>query len=83
MKNFKTISLMFPLYKDRRTVKKMIFKSLKVLKKTKRKFEIIIIDDGCPENSGKYAKKLSKNISSIKIIFHKKNLGYGAHLKQV
>ena len=34
MKNFKTISLMFPLYKDRRTVKKMIFKSLKVLKKT-------------------------------------------------
>ncbi len=81
MKNFKTISLMFPLYKDRRTVKKMIFKSLKVLKKTKRKFEIIIIDDGCPENSGKYAKKLSKNISSIKIIFHKKNLGYGAALK--
>ena len=72
---------MFPLYKDRRTVKKMINKSLRVLKKTKKKFEIIIVDDGCPENSGLYAKKISKNNSKIKVIFHKRNLGYGAALK--
>ena len=81
MKNFKTISLMFPLYKDKRTVKKMIFKSLKILKKIKKKYEIVIVDDGCPENSGNYAKRLSKNIPSVKVIFHKKNLGYGAALK--
>lgn len=31
---------MFPLYKDKRTVKKMIFNSLRILKKTKKKFEI-------------------------------------------
>ena len=72
---------MFPLYKDKRTVKKMIFNSLKVLKKTKKKFEIIIVDDGCPEKSGKFAKKLAKNIPSVKVVFHKKNLGYGAALK--
>ena len=72
---------MFPLYKDRRTVKKMINKSLRVLKKTKKKFEIVIVDDGCPENSGLYAKKISKNNSKIKVIFHKRNLGYGAALK--
>ena len=81
MKNLKSVSLMFPVYKDRRTIKKMILKSLRVLKNTKKKFEIIIVDDGCPENSGHYAKKLSKNISSVKVIFHKKNLGYGAALK--
>ena len=80
-KRFKSISLMFPLYKDRRTVKKMILKSVKVLKKLKKKYEIIIIDDGCPEKSGHYAKKLSKKIPSVKVIFHKKNLGYGAALK--
>ena len=66
---------MFPLYKDRRTVKKMIFKSLKVLKKIRKKYEIVIVDDGCPENSGDYAKKLSKNIPSVKVIFHKKKFG--------
>lgn len=81
MESIKSISLMFPLYKDKRTVKKMIFNSLKILKKTKKKFEIIIVDDGCPENSGIYAKKISNKIPSIKVFFHKKNLGYGAALK--
>ena len=56
MKSINSISLMFPLYKDKRTVKKMIFNSLKVLKKTKKKFEVIIVVDGCPEKSGKFAK---------------------------
>ena len=72
---------MFPVYKDSRTVKKMIFESLKVLKKLKKKHEIIIVDDGCPQKSGYLAKKLSKNIPNVKVIFHKKNLGYGAALK--
>lgn len=72
---------MFPVYKDSRTVKKMINQSLKVLKKTSKKFEIIIVDDGCPENSGKIAKKIIKNNKNIKVIFHKNNLGYGAALK--
>ena len=77
----KSISLMFPLFKDRRTVKIMITKSLKILKKTKKKFEIIIVDDGCPENSGKIAKDIAKKNSNIKVFFHKKNLGYGAAVK--
>ena len=43
---------MFPLYKDKNTVELMIKKSFNVLKKLKRKYEIIIIDDGCPQKSG-------------------------------
>ena len=42
MKSVQSISIMFPLYKDRRTVKKMIFKSQKVLKTLKKKSEIVI-----------------------------------------
>ena len=60
MLNPKSISLVFPLYKDKSTVKIMISKSLNVLKKTKKKFEIIIIDDGWPQNSGKVAQAYSK-----------------------
>lgn len=59
----------------------MIQRSIKVLKKTKKKFEIIIIDDGCPENSGKIANDIAKKNSNIKVLFHKKNLGYGAAVK--
>ena len=81
MNKVKSISLMFPLYKDKRTVEFMITKSSSVLKKLKRKYEIIIVDDGCPQNSGKLAKKIAKRFSNIKVFFHKKNLGYGAALK--
>jgi glycosyltransferase involved in cell wall biosynthesis len=81
MNNFKSISITFPLYKDKRTVKKMISRSIKVLKETKKKYEIVIVDDGCPDKSGLVAKKISKNYKNVKVIFHKKNLGYGAAVK--
>ena len=81
MNKVKSISLMFPLFKDRSTVKLMIKKSVNVLKKLKKKYEIIIVDDGCPQNSGKLAKEISKKYSNVKVFFHKKNLGYGAALK--
>ena len=81
MRKIKSISLMFPLYKDRSTVELMITKSINVLKKLKRKYEIVIVDDGCPQKSGKLAKKISKKFSNIKVFFHKKNFGYGAALK--
>ena len=81
MKKIKSISLMFPLYKDKNTVEFMIKKSSNILKKLTTKYEIIIVDDGCPQNSGKLAIKIAKRFSNIKIYFHKKNLGYGASLK--
>jgi|TARA_B100000795_G_scaffold218414_1_gene172510 glycosyltransferase involved in cell wall biosynthesis len=72
---------MFPVFRDKRTVKKMINQSLRVLKTVAKKYEIIIVDDGCPEKSGMVAKKIAKNIANIKVFFHKKNLGYGAALR--
>ncbi len=81
MLNLKSISITFPLYKDKRTVKKMIHRSIKVLKETKKKYEIIIVDDGCPEKSGEVARKYSKKLKNVYVIFHKKNLGYGAAVK--
>ena len=81
MKKIKSISLTFPLYKDRNSVKEMILKSLNILKKTKCKYEIVIVDDGCPQHSGILAKQISKNNKKIKVVFHKINLGYGAAIK--
>ena len=81
MSKIKSISLMFPLYKDKSTVEFMIKKSISVLKKLKSKYEIIIVDDGCPQNSGSLAKTITKKIPNVKVFFHKKNLGYGAALK--
>ncbi len=59
----------------------MIYKSLKILKKVAKNYEIIAVDDGCPEKSGFIAKEYAKKNLKVKIIFHKKNLGYGAAIK--
>ena len=50
----------------------MIQDSLAVAKKINKKYEIIMIDDGCPENSGLEAKKFINKNKNIKVIFHKK-----------
>ena len=33
------------------------------------------------KDSGHYAKIISKKIKNVKVIFHKKNMGYGAAIK--
>ena len=81
MNRIKSISLIIPVYKDSNTVKLMIEKSFKVLKKISKKFEIIIIDDHCPQKSGEIALSISKKIKQVKVFFHNKNKGYGAALK--
>ena len=75
MNNPKSISLIFPLYRDKYTVKKVIDKSLKILKKLKIKYEIIIIDDYCPEKSGLIALKYAKIIKELKVYSIKKIMG--------
>ena len=82
MKKIKSLSIVFPLYKDKKTVKLMIKRSVSVLKKLKMNSEIIIVDDGCPQKSGLLAKKISTGKKNIKIFFHKKNLGYGAAIRR-
>ena len=68
----KSISLVFPLYKDKKSVKKMIYKSIKILKKVAKNYEIIAVDDGCPEKSGEIVKKYAKKIQKLKLFFIKK-----------
>ena len=60
MSKIKSISLMFPLYKDKSTVEFMIKKSISVLKKLKSKYEIIIVDDGCLKTLAVWLKQLLK-----------------------
>ena len=58
---------MFPVYKDSRTIKKMIYQSLKILREVSKNFEILIVDDGCPEKTGIIAKKIAKKTRKVSI----------------
>jgi dolichol-phosphate mannosyltransferase len=76
--NMIKLTFLIPVYNERRTVVKAIQQiiDLKLLNK-----EIIIIDNGSTDGSQDLIKNF-KNKKNIKIILRKKNLGYGASVKQ-
>ena len=80
-KKINSVSIVIPLYKDKNTVTKMIKSSLKILRKSSKNYEVIAVDDGCPDKSGNVARKFTKKNKKVKVIIHKKNLGYGAAIK--
>jgi glycosyltransferase involved in cell wall biosynthesis len=75
------ISLFFPVYNDEHTVRTITLKAIRILDEIAENYEIIIIDDGSPDNSGEIADALSKEFEWVKVIHHPENLGYGAAIK--
>jgi len=73
--------LMFPVFKDERTVRIVAEKALRLLQSVADEYEIIIIDDGSPDRSGEIADELAKQHSSIRVIHHRVNLGYGMAIR--
>ena len=69
--NNELISIIVPVYK----VEKYLEKCVKsILKQTYTNLEIILVDDGSPDNSGKMCDELAKVDDRIKV-YHKKNGG--------
>jgi glycosyltransferase involved in cell wall biosynthesis len=64
------IALVIPCFKSKKTILAILKKIDKSVKK------ILIIDDCCPEKTGRYIISKVKD-SRIQVIFNKKNLGVG------
>jgi glycosyltransferase involved in cell wall biosynthesis len=79
--NRPSISAFFPMYNDAGTVKLMVTKLKEVLSKLTDDFEIIMVNDCSPDNSGEIADSLAKEDERLKVIHHPKNRGYGGALK--
>ncbi len=77
-----TLSVFFPAYYDERNIDKVVNSAVTILEDLKLKdYEIIIIEDGSPDKTGEVADMLAKKYDKVRVIHHKKNMGYGATLK--
>jgi glycosyltransferase involved in cell wall biosynthesis len=76
-----SISLIFPVFKDERTVRIVAEKALRLLQSVADEYEIIIIDDGSPDRSGDIADELSRQYPCVRVIHHQTNLGYGRAIR--
>ncbi len=75
------ISVFFPCYNEQDNVGQTVEKALVALEKLNMDFEVIIIDDGSSDNTGRIADELAGRDGRIKVVHHPSNLGYGAALQ--
>lgn len=72
------LSVIIPVYNEEKTIKKVIDKIKKVQLKNITK-EIIVVDDCSQDNTKNMLKKANDN--SLKVFYHKKNMGKGAAIR--
>jgi len=76
-----SISVFFPCYNEQENVGRTVEQVLTVLEKTATDFEVIIVDDGSSDSTGKIADEIAVRNSRVKVVHHPTNLGYGAALR--
>jgi glycosyltransferase involved in cell wall biosynthesis len=69
------------MYKDEKTVRLVAEKAVDFFNKTGSSYEILMINDGSPDDSGKIADQLALQNPKMRVIHHPKNLGYGAAIQ--
>jgi len=75
------LSLFFPAYNEEGNIKNTVEKAIPVLKNVASKYELLIVDDGSKDKTGKIADKLAEEYSFIRVVHRHPNQGYGAALK--
>jgi glycosyltransferase involved in cell wall biosynthesis len=71
------ISLFFPAYNDEATVERVTEKCVAVLRELASDFEIVIVNDGSPDQSGAIADRMAIRHPAVRAVHHPVNQGYG------
>ncbi|MEW6610016.1 MAG: glycosyltransferase family 2 protein [Patescibacteria group bacterium] len=76
-----SISAFFPCYNDKGTIATMVLEMKKVLEALTFDYEIIVVDDNSTDGSRELLRELQHTVPQLKLVFHEKNMGYGAALQ--
>jgi glycosyltransferase involved in cell wall biosynthesis len=71
------VSVIIPVYNEEKCLEDVVSKLKETMIDANLKFEIIMVDDGSTDQSG----KIIKGIKGIRAFSHAQNIGYGAALK--
>ena len=80
-KKLPELSVFFPFYNEEANIEAQTKDALKIIPQFADKFEIILVDDGSVDKTGKIGQKLARKYRSVKIIRHRINKGYGGAVK--
>lgn len=72
-----SFSIIIPAFNEGRNLEPTINGAIQAISDTIKDYEIIIINDGSIDETGKVADRLAKKYKRIKVIHHKHNKGFG------
>lgn len=76
-----SISVFFPCYNEQDNVARTVEQALAVLDRLNADFEVIVVDDGSSDATGRIAEEIAHRNARVKVVHHPTNLGYGAALQ--
>ena len=76
-----SISVFFPCYNEQENVARTVEKAAGMLDRIGADYEIIVVNDGSADDTGKIADGLAAENGRVKVVHHSQNLGYGAALQ--
>ncbi len=76
-----SISVFFPCYNEQANVQRVTEEAIRVLDEMGADYEIIIVDDGSADDTGRIADEIAAGNGRVRVIHHERNLGYGAALQ--
>jgi len=81
-KRFPSLSVFFPAYNDAPSLPDLLRKTFAVLRQHVADYEVIVINDGSRDNSGKVLKQLEcEHRPFLRVVTHPENRGYGVALR--
>lgn len=75
------ISVFFPCYNEQGNVARVAQQAIDVLEGIHADYEVIIVDDGSADDTGRIADEIAAAHDRVRVVHHPRNLGYGAALQ--
>ena len=76
-----TLSVILPAHDEESSIETQVVRCVSVVGKLFRDFDVLVVNDGSSDETGKLVEALSRSDSRIKLITHTVNRGYGAALR--
>ena len=76
-----SITVFFPCYNEQDNVAKVANRAIEVLEGLRADYEIIIVNDGSADDTGRVADRIAADHDRVRVIHHPRNRGYGAALQ--
>jgi glycosyltransferase involved in cell wall biosynthesis len=77
------VSFLIPAYRDEDTIRQVVGEADIVGKRISGNYEIIVINDASPDNTGRILEELKHKYPRLKVITHSHNLGYGGTIRDL